>query len=207
MNVLPTIDPRIVERVQSLGDLRAERSRRATLIAKKEIARSGRLKLATYVKLGWHVLEPSRPYKHGFHIDAICEHLDAIETAEITRLAIAMPPGCMKSLLCSVFFPTHIWGPGGDPTKRFLGFSHDLKLSMRDALKSRRLILSEWYQNLWGDRFQLVGDQNTKMRYDNNQTGYRVADYRDDVAALAGTQVVRPCPDGREIDCDQRQGE
>jgi predicted phage terminase large subunit-like protein len=160
-----------------LSVIRAARTRREVDRAKNEIAKAGRLLLRTYVQLAWHVLEPTRPFKPNWHIDAICEHLEAVEAADLTRLAIAMPPGCMKSLLCGVFFPTHIWGPGGNPAARFLGFADDMKLSTRDAIKSRRLITSDWYQSLWGDRYKLVDDQNQKTRYENDQTGFRISDY------------------------------
>jgi predicted phage terminase large subunit-like protein len=38
-------------------------------------------------------------------------------------------------------------------------------------------MMSYWYQELWGDRFQLTSDQATKTRYENNRTGFRIADY------------------------------
>jgi predicted phage terminase large subunit-like protein len=36
------------------------------------------------------------------------------------------------------------------------------------------LIESPWYQGHWCDRFALTSDQNTKGRFDNNRTGYRL---------------------------------
>ena len=42
-------------------------------------------------------------------------------------------------------------------------------------MKCRTLIESPWYQARWGDRFALTGDQNTKMRFDNDRSGYRIA--------------------------------
>ena len=42
-------------------------------------------------------------------------------------------------------------------------------------MKCRRLIESPWYQERWGDRFALTSDQNTKGRFDNNRSGYRLA--------------------------------
>jgi hypothetical protein len=53
--------------------------------------------------------------------------------------------------------------------------SYAQSLSLRDSTKCRRLIESPWYQNLWGNRFQLMADQNTKTRFDNNQGGSRLS--------------------------------
>lgn len=175
--MLNPLDPRVLKRLPMLAGVRSLRTKRQIDRAYEAIAKAGRLRLRDYVQLAWPIIEPVRVYKHSWHIDAICEHLEAVEESHIIRLAIAMPPGCMKSLLCGVCFPTHIWGPGGRPSARFLGFSNDMKLSSRDAVKSRRLINSDWYQQLWGDRFSLVDDQNQKTRYENDQTGFRIADY------------------------------
>ena len=41
-------------------------------------------------------------------------------------------------------------------------------------MNCRRLIESPWYQQRWGDRFALTSDQNTKGRFDNNRSGYRL---------------------------------
>jgi hypothetical protein len=40
---------------------------------------------------------------------------------------------------------------------------------------TRRLILSDWYQGLWGRRFRLTEDQNTKLRFDTDAGGSRIA--------------------------------
>jgi predicted phage terminase large subunit-like protein len=45
---------------------------------------------------------------------------------------------------------------------------------MRDNVKARRLIRSKWFQSKFGDLFQLSEDQDTKIRVDNMQGGYRV---------------------------------
>jgi predicted phage terminase large subunit-like protein len=42
-------------------------------------------------------------------------------------------------------------------------------------VQCRRLIESPWYQARWGDRFALTSDQNTKGRFDNNHSGYRLS--------------------------------
>jgi hypothetical protein len=59
------------------------------------------------------------------------------------------------------------------PGVQFLCAGYALGLSLQDSVKCRSLILSDWYQNLWGDRFSLVDDQNTKTRFQNDQKGIR----------------------------------
>ena len=50
-------------------------------------------KLVNFVRRAWPVVEPGTPYVHGWHIDAIAEHLEAVSAGEINRLLINVPPG------------------------------------------------------------------------------------------------------------------
>jgi predicted phage terminase large subunit-like protein len=131
--------------------------------------------LAEYEKAAWPIVEPATKYIHNWHIDAIAEHLQAVTDGQIRRLLINIPPRCEKSLNVGVFWPTWVWGPKGRPETRWLFGSYAESLSIRDSLKCRNIIRSNWYQNYWGDVFQLAGDQNEKRRFENNRTGYRLA--------------------------------
>lgn len=84
-----------------------------------------------------------------------------------------------NSTITSVCFPAFVWAqerrsPTSGPGVQLLHASYALNLAMRDSVKCRRLIESPWYQRLWGDRFKLVGDQNTKGRFANTEKGERL---------------------------------
>lgn len=132
-----------------------------------------RRKLINFTRRAWGVLEPGQPYVHGWHMDAISEHLEAITRGQIKRLLINIPPGTMKSMSTAVFWPAWEWGPQGMPSMRFIGASHEEKLAIRDNVKMRRLIQSDWYQALWP--ITMAGDQNAKTYFENDQTGWRQA--------------------------------
>lgn len=129
--------------------------------------------LKDFIFFGWSVLEPDTPYVHNWHIDVICEHLEAVNRREITKLLINVPPGMAKSLIVSVFWPVWTWLQNA--SERFLTASYVQTLSTRDSLRSRRLIESSWFQERWGHLFHLVSDQNAKTRYENDKTGFRLA--------------------------------
>lgn len=139
------------------------------LLDRREAARS----LRAFVRQAWHVPEPSTRLIWGWHLDAICEHLEAVTRGEIPSLLINIPPGAMKSLLVSVFWPAWVWIRS--PETRWLYSSYAQSLSLRDSVRCRRLIQSAWYQTRWGGRFQLTGDQNRVERFDNTAMGYRIA--------------------------------
>ena len=75
----------------------------ARLLRDLEIQRCER-SLVYFVKSAWHVLEPAQPYIHNWHIDMMCERLEAFFYRQITNLLINVPPGTMKSIICSVCF-------------------------------------------------------------------------------------------------------
>ena len=64
-----------------------------------------------FIQRAWPVVEPSTRYVHGWHIDAIAAHLEAVTSGEINRLLINVPPGTMKSLAVGVLWPAWEWGP------------------------------------------------------------------------------------------------
>lgn len=128
---------------------------------------------SAFAQAAWHVVAPDRELVWNWHHDLICGYLAAFATREIRYLQINIPPRCTKSLLCSVLFPAWVWI--NNPSHQFLTLSHKEDLATRDAVGSRNLISSDWYQQRWSDRFQFSGDTNQKTRYQNNHSGHRIA--------------------------------
>lgn len=155
-----------------LEEVQAARRRKAEGRRFAEEAEALSLSFRDYVRAGWHVLEPGNEYVSNWHIDAICDHLEAARFGQIRKLLINIPPRHMKSLTVSVFWPTWRWT--FEPNLKFLTASHKLELAQRDATKSRDLLLSNWYRSRWPD-VVLKGDVNRLSRYENTKTGYRIA--------------------------------
>jgi predicted phage terminase large subunit-like protein len=135
--------------------------------------------LYAFLMNGWKYIDPA-PFAHGWPIEAVAEHLQAVVDGEIKRLIINIPPRCAKSSLTSVAFPAFTWAQRrksdtSGPGVQFLHASYSQILTLRDSTKCRRLIESPWYQGLWGDRFSLMPDQNTKSRFDNDKGGSRLS--------------------------------
>lgn len=150
--------------------LRLEGQRRRKVAEDREACATS---LIEFIRRGWQELEPDQPYVHGWHMEAICEHLEAITRGQITRLLINVPPGTMKSMATAVFWPAWEWGPCDRPSMRFIGASHEEGLATRDSVKMRRLVQSQWYQDRWPLR--MVSDQNAKTYFENQDTGWRQA--------------------------------
>jgi predicted phage terminase large subunit-like protein len=128
--------------------------------------------LKHFVELAWHLVEPGRPFIPGWHIDAICDHLEACYRREIKRLVINVPPGSMKSLSCCVFFPAWLWTQ--DPSTKAIYASYNDKLSRRDSIRTRRIVESDWYQKRWGDTVQLHQDTRAAGKFTTTAGGFRL---------------------------------
>lgn len=156
---------------------KAEAARRLIQLERTrlEVAQAGapRYSLSGFVEEGWPEVEPTTPYIHGRHIDVISEHLQAVRYGQIQNLVINIPFRYMKSLLVSVFFPAWIWTE--DPGARFIFTSYSQDFAIRDSVKTRDLVTSDWYQERWGGLVELTGDQNEKRKFQNTKGGFRMA--------------------------------
>lgn len=114
-----------------------------------------------FVREAWPVLHPNTAYVHGWHIDAICKHLEAVTAGRINRLLINVPPGSMKSLLCSVFWPAWEWTI--NPSLQYLSTSYSMDYVTRDIRKTLNLVTSDWYQQIWGDKIALTREGATSF--------------------------------------------
>lgn len=78
-------------------------------VAYKNIQRElAQRSLYQFIKQGWRYIDPA-PFVDGWHIQAICEHLDAVLRGELRHLIINMPPRCMKSSSVSVALAPWSW--------------------------------------------------------------------------------------------------
>lgn len=169
--------------------------------------------LVDFVEGAWKYIDPN-PYHYGWHLEAIAEHLQAVARGEIRRLVINVPPRTSKSSMVSVCFPAWTWaqsehGPLSGPHVQFLFASYAQTLSIRDSVKTRRLLESPWYKRNWGKRFSITSDQNTKIRFDNDKGGYRLATSVDgSLTGEGGSIIVVDDPhNANEVESDLvRQG-
>lgn len=155
-------------------------------------ARECEVSLSNFVRHAWSVIEPSTELKWGWALDAICLHLQAVSDGDITRLLMNVPPGSMKSLLTNVFWPSWEWGPLNVPHMRFLSTAHKQDLAIRDNLKCRRLIKSDWYQSHWP--VKIVSDQDSKSKFENDKTGFREAMAFTSMTGSRGDRVTLDDP-------------
>lgn len=117
-------------------------------------------------------MEPATPLVWGWHLEAICQHLQAVTEGRVRKLIINIPPRTGKSTIVSVLWPCWEWAR--NPSVRIMFASYAQQLSLRDSVRRRLVILSEWFQERW-PHVKLSSDQNVKHEFQNTALGYMVA--------------------------------
>lgn len=137
--------------------------------------------LLGFLQQGWPIIEPGRDFLSNWHIECIAEHLEAVLRGDILRLIINQPPRSMKSTLVSIMWP--VWAWIAHPELRFMFASYAQSLSTFHSLQRRLIIQSDWYRQCWGNKVQLVSDQNQKTEYYNTRQGMMIA------TSVGGTSI------------------
>jgi predicted phage terminase large subunit-like protein len=142
-------------------------------IQRERIRREG---LMAFVRAFWSDVESAELVEEP-HMPLICRHLEACllrasrslkpkrqpwmdGLEEIKDLVIAIPPGCSKSLLSSVFFPAWAWSVC--PSLKIITTSYSEVLVTRDAKRSFELMTGEKYRTMFPE-VEIVGGERAAM--------------------------------------------
>lgn len=140
--------------------------------------------LFEFFKRAWQEFDPS-PLKVGAHHWLICRHLEAITRGEFTaqgyrKCLINVPPRHTKTALVNICWLAWTWAqrdiaPLSGPQVRFMCISYGDRLAKDIARTARRLVLSEWYQQMWGHQVRILDDQASIDNFGNTAGGSRIA--------------------------------
>lgn len=135
---------------------------------------AARRSFSEFFKQAFPIFEPADPYVHNWHVDAVCEHLQAVAEGQIRKLAINIPPGTLKSSIVSIAWPAWMWTRR--PSWRGVFSSYAQDLAVQFAVKARTLMESEWYQRSFvKGAWRFSDDMNRKDMYTNTATGLRIS--------------------------------
>lgn len=134
---------------------------------------SREISLSDFVRESWGIVEPQRTFLTNWHVDLICEYLEAVTQGEIRRLIINLPPRHMKSSLVTIMWPAWEWTRS--PQTRFMFASYSSGLSIKHSIDRRTIIESPWYQKEWGGLVRMAIDQNQRAEFQNTVRGHMIA--------------------------------
>ena len=127
----------------------------------------------------WQVLEPGTVVHDSWHYELISQYLESVTRGEFRKrwpdrwgIVVNVPPRTAKSTLVSICWP--VWSWIERPAMRFLCASYSDQLATEHSMARRNLVTSRWYQQRWGDRFQLSADRNRITDFGNSMMGYMI---------------------------------
>lgn len=181
--------------------IKAEKERRRLEAERERVERDAdRIRercttLAGFFREAWPVLEPNAPLVWNWHLDALCEHLEAISRGQINRLLANVPPGTSKSMAVSVMWQAWEWTQPHLRSMRYLATAFNDGPVKRDTRKCRDLILSEWYRTLWPE-VKLVRAGETSFA--NANTGTREGLAFGSLTSQRGNRLIIDDPHSTE---------
>ena len=152
-----------LDQINKIPDIQAREKLKRDIIEgyefqKKEAAKQDFL---TFVKRMWP------QFIEGKHHKIISEKFNKIASGEKTRLIINMPPRHTKSEFASYFLPA--WMIGNNPELKIIQATHTAELAVNFGRKTKNLIDSKEYQDLFATRLQ--EDSKAAGRWNTAQGG------------------------------------
>lgn len=124
--------------------------------------------LKLFVQRAWSLVEPSTALVWTWYLEDECDHLQALVEGRFDKIIFNVPPGSGKSSVVATLFPCWIWAR--DPSRRFLFASYKASLALRDSVRRRYVMLSDWYKERFPN-VQFTEDQNQKGVFYNTAKG------------------------------------
>lgn len=115
--------------------------------------RGAKQSLACFARLLWPVVNPGVPMVWNWHLDAICEHLEAVTAGQLHTVVICLPPGSCKSTLVNQMWPC--WEMIQHPERRWAFLTNSRENAYKEAGYRRMIMTSEAYARL-GPAAQLL---------------------------------------------------
>ena len=129
-------------------------------------------------------LHPSLAFLPNWHLEVICQKLDAVRRGEIKRLIITIPPRHLKSIAGSVCLPAYILGH--DPTAQIICASYGQVLADKLARDCRSIMNASFHRDIFGTRLQ----QTTLHDFATKAGGFRMATSVGGVLTGRGADII-----------------
>jgi len=127
--------------------------------------------LIFFIETFWYVLFGNRKFIKSYPLEAICDHLEALEAGLIKKLLVCAVSRIGKSTPVNIYFPSWYWIKA--PYRKILAMSHDHPTTLDYAKKQLLLQKDTFYNRLWGDTFRLQKDFCSVSNFYNTQGGSR----------------------------------
>jgi predicted phage terminase large subunit-like protein len=128
--------------------------------------------LVAFLERAFPEVDPRGGLYLADYILYLAEVLQRVDERKDLRVIVNLPPRHLKSIMLSIVWTA--WLLGRDPKMRIGVVSHSQSLARDLALKTRRLIESEFYRNVFPET-RLRADRQQAMDFETTQSGGRYA--------------------------------
>jgi len=132
-----------------------------------------------FYKAAFCQLHPGLEYDENWHAKYLCDLLQEETERVIARkprdkdLIINVPPRSSKSMIVTVIWP--VWSWTRNPILKFLRCSYSDTIATMLSRQSKDLILTTWFQRLYGEEICLRDDLSGASHFGNTRTGFMYA--------------------------------
>jgi predicted phage terminase large subunit-like protein len=129
----------------------------------------------SFVISSFDVITPDEHFVNNWHYKFVCDEIQLAAQRVIEDqprqydLLFNLPPRTYKSKIITVCLNAWVWIHR--PALKFITCSMNPDLAGELSRLTRRLIESTWYQNYWGNKYELISD--AQQNYDNDKGGKR----------------------------------
>jgi len=152
-----------IQKINQITDPKVRRQLKMDILAKAKIQKQTVLKndFLSFVKHVWP------EFVEGYHHKKISDAFNRIQSGDLKRLIINMPPRHTKSEFASYFLPA--WMIGNKPNLKIIQATHTAELAIRFGRKAKTLMDSDEYKELFSTR--LREDSKAAGRWETNGGG------------------------------------
>jgi predicted phage terminase large subunit-like protein len=143
--------------------------------------------MRTFLRLVFNTLHPGKDMLNNWHLDLMIEYLTAIESGNLQRLIVNLPPRSLKSICINVAWPA--WLLGRSPNKRIIAVSYNQKLSEKHSIDCRTVIQSDWYKDMFPNT-TLARGMNRTSKFCTTEGGFRFATSTGGTLTGEGADII-----------------
>lgn len=136
--------------------------------ARRELFRPDKGGFHAFVRAAWNHADPQR-YVDSPHIQAVCEHLQAVSLGEIRDLMINIPPSCSKTKITTVLWPVWDW-LYVHAQRHYMFVSYDLSLMNDSSQRTFNFAGTDWFRQHFGT---LIDPTQSLREHRTVRGGYR----------------------------------
>jgi hypothetical protein len=157
------LDIEKIKNLNRIADPKVRKETKLNVLYRIEKARKNNIKnnFLEFVKYIWP------DFIEGFHHKEIADKFNRLQTGELKRLIINMPPRHTKSEFASYFLPA--WMIGNNPKLKIIQATHTAELAVRFGRKTKNLIDSNEYREIFNTRLQ--EDSKAAGRWETDEGG------------------------------------